>query len=60
MNFWQLYGKGHCEAYRHQDLPFEKLVEDLNPERTSAHSPVFQVLFGLQNSPATEAGDSRT
>ena len=32
-------------AYQHQDLPFDKLVEDLQPERTSGISPLFQVLF---------------
>ncbi|MEM7061633.1 MAG: amino acid adenylation domain-containing protein [Cyanobacteria bacterium P01_B01_bin.77] len=39
------------DAYNHQDLPFEQLIDQLDIPRSQSHTPLFQVMFALQNTP---------
>src|SRR5215467_7408855 len=43
--------EGVLQAHDHQDVPFEKLVDALQPKRDRSHTPIFQVMFAFMNTP---------
>jgi amino acid adenylation domain-containing protein/FkbH-like protein/non-ribosomal peptide synthase protein (TIGR01720 family)/FkbM family methyltransferase len=56
-SFWELLMqvRSTCmDAYANQDIPFEHIVKALQIERSLSHSPLFQVMFALQNDPRSE------
>ncbi|MCF6437883.1 amino acid adenylation domain-containing protein [Pseudoalteromonas luteoviolacea] len=45
--FWSYIRQVNLEALKHQDIPFELIVEKLNPERSRAYSPIFQIMVNV-------------
>jgi len=54
MDFLRTVRENSLNAYSNQDVPFEKLVEELKPDREAGHTPLFQVMFAAQKAPEVE------
>lgn len=52
--------QGSLGAFSHQELPFEKLVEVLNPTRVTSRWPLFQVMFNFRNIPSTKLANTES
>jgi amino acid adenylation domain-containing protein len=55
--FRELLGRvrdGMLESYAHQEVPFPRIVQEIQPERSATHNPVVQVLFVMQNVPRSK------
>ncbi|MEL6864764.1 MAG: amino acid adenylation domain-containing protein, partial [Bacteroidota bacterium] len=57
MDLLQRIKTGTIEAFQHQEVPFERIVERVDPHRSLQETPLFQVLFELQNTPAAQDFD---
>lgn len=51
--FLQTVKHNTLNSFAHQDVPFEKVVDLLQPERQTSYSPLFQIMFMMQNTPAS-------
>jgi len=52
--YLEIVKENALEVYAHQGLPFEKLVAELNIDRSVQHAPIFQTMFSFQNTPASD------
>mgnify|MGYP006277890017 CR=1 FL=1 len=51
LEYLQTVRQNALQGFAHQDIPFEMLVEELHPDRDLSYSPLFQVVFVMQNTP---------